>query len=137
MLPIGTHCIIELYDCPADLLNDQEFVKQAIREASEVGCTDLLGEVSHHFTPQGVTALGLLAESHISVHTWPECNYAAGDVFTCGDRAKAERACMYLAEKFRAGRHSYFKLIRGTEALTPEQAQTVSADAACHAASPA
>ncbi|MCG8405698.1 MAG: adenosylmethionine decarboxylase [Phycisphaerales bacterium] len=106
--------MVELYDCPSELLNDKKAITQALREAVDVGMADLLGEVSHQFTPQGVTALGLLSESHISIHTWPEHGYAAADVFTCGQRADAEKACLYLVDALQANRHEFIKLIRGT-----------------------
>jgi S-adenosylmethionine decarboxylase len=112
---IGTHCILELYDCPCDLLDDEAFVTNALREAVEHGMATLLHEVSHHFHPQGVTALGLIAESHVAIHTWPEYGYAAADVFTCGNRAKAEKACLYLVGALKAGSHSLRKLQRGQE----------------------
>ena len=109
----GTHLIVEMYDCPADLLNDRAFVERALREASaESGCT-LIKELTHKFAPQGVTGLALLAESHISVHTWPEANYAAADVFTCGHKADPEKACRYLVRAFEAGQHTLLKLDRG------------------------
>jgi len=113
---IGTHCIVELYGCPRELLNDEQFVKNAVREATSHGLATLMGEVSHRFQPQGVTALGLLAESHISIHTWPEHGYAAADVFTCGETANPQKACTYLINAFRADRHSLTKLVRGPEA---------------------
>lgn len=116
MANIGTHCILEMYGCPRELLNDQEFVRNAVREASDYGLATLMGEVSHQFHPHGVTALGLLAESHISIHTWPEHGYAAADVFTCGDTANPQRACVYLIRAFHAERHSLTKLVRGPEA---------------------
>ena len=105
MANIGTHCIVELYGCPPELLDDHEFVKGAVREATDYGLATLMGEVSHHFEPQGVTALGLLAESHISIHTWPEHGYAAADIFTCGDRTDPQRAADFLIRKFQAERH--------------------------------
>lgn len=110
----GTHCIAELYECPRDLLNDENRVKEALRGAVSQGMATLLHEVSHSFHPQGVTALGLIAESHVAIHTWPEFGYAAVDVFTCGERASAERACLFLVEALQAGRHSMVKLSRGT-----------------------
>lgn len=110
----GCHCMVELYDCPPELLNDEKAVTQALREAVDKGLADLLNLISHKFHPQGVTALGLLSESHISIHTWPEHGYAAADVFTCGDRADAEVACLYLVGALQAGRHSFVKLTRGT-----------------------
>jgi S-adenosylmethionine decarboxylase len=116
---LGIHCILELYDCPPELLNDEAYVKQSLRTAVDRGLSSMLQEVSHRFHPQGVTALGLLAESHISIHTWPEFGYAAADVFTCGDRAQPENACRYLVEAFRAGRHTFRRLARGAELGDP------------------
>jgi S-adenosylmethionine decarboxylase len=113
---IGTHCIVELYGCPRELLNDESFVQDALREATSFGLATLMGAVSQKFHPQGVTALALLAESHISIHTWPEHGYAAADIFTCGDRANPQRAADFLIRKFRADRHSLTKLVRGPEA---------------------
>jgi S-adenosylmethionine decarboxylase len=110
---IGSHCLVELYDCPAALLDDETVVRGAVRTAANEGFATLLHEVSHHFHPQGVTALGLIAESHIAIHTWPEHGYAAVDVFTCGDRANAEKACRHIARSLQAGRQSVTKLIRG------------------------
>ena len=117
LAPNGTHCILELYDCPTHLLDDELFVTQALRDAVQHSFATLLHEVSHKFNPQGVTALGLIAESHLSIHTWPEYGYAAADVFTCGDRAKAEKACAFLIDVFQARRHSLSKLMRGGEAV--------------------
>lgn len=113
--PGGIHCICELYECLPALLNDEQFVKQALREAANQGMATLLHEVSHRFHPQGVTALGLIAESHLAIHTWPEYSYAAVDVFTCGNRADAEKACRYLARTFQAGRYSLKSVARGSE----------------------
>ncbi|AFY70777.1 S-adenosylmethionine decarboxylase proenzyme [Thalassoporum mexicanum PCC 7367] len=109
---LGAHCILELYECPSHLLDDRHFVEKALREAAKVAESTLLSEVSHQFTPQGVTALVLLAESHISIHTWPEANYAAVDVFTCGEQTRPQEACEYLVQTFRAGNHLLLQLPR-------------------------
>lgn len=128
---VGTHFIAELYDCPPELLNDEVFVKNALRESVNHGLATLLHEVSHQFHPQGVTALALIAESHIAIHTWPEYGYAAADVFTCGDQADPARACRYLIQAFQARRHSLTKLGRGMEArltATPEEPVAAAVD---------
>ena len=104
--PVGTHCILELYGCRANLLNDVYFVRDAIEQASRQGMSTLLNLTSHRFEPQGVTAIALLAESHISVHTWPEHGYAAIDIFTCGETATPRQACRYLVEQFAATEHT-------------------------------
>mgnify|MGYP000291760935 CR=1 FL=1 len=115
MASVGTHCLLELYDCPADLLNDESVARKALREAAEKGNFTLLKEVAHRFEPQGITALGLLAESHISIHTWPEYGYAAVDVFTCGHRADPVRACRCIIRAYQAKRHCMLKLSRGEQ----------------------
>jgi S-adenosylmethionine decarboxylase len=112
LAPVGSHCILELYDCSEALLNDAEFVRDSLREAAKQANATLLNEVLHQFEPHGITALALLSESHISVHTWPEVRYAALDVFTCGSHTDPEEACRYLIKAFRAGRHSMTKLRR-------------------------
>lgn len=112
LAPVGIHCILELYDCPANVLDDVVYIRQALREAAEHSRSTLLGEITHQFQPHGVTALALLAESHISVHTWPEAGYVAADVFTCGHHTKPELACSYLIEAFQAGRHSLCRIPR-------------------------
>ncbi|HEY9825852.1 MAG TPA: adenosylmethionine decarboxylase, partial [Stenomitos sp.] len=68
---VGFHCILELYDCSKALLNDADFVRQSLRDAATQAKATLLNEVLHQFEPQGITALALLSESHISIHTWP------------------------------------------------------------------
>ncbi len=112
LAPVGIHCILELYDCPANLLNDLVFIQQSLREAAVKAQATLLGEVSYPFEPQGVTALVLLAESHISVHTWPESGYAAVDVFTCGQHTEPELACLYLIRALQSEYHVLRKIPR-------------------------
>ncbi len=114
--PVGTHCILELTGCPAKLLNDVRLIRDALAEASRQGMSTLLKLTSHKFEPQGVTALALLAESHISIHTWPESGYAAVDVFTCGEHARPRQACEYLAQRLEASGYTLRQLARGGSA---------------------
>lgn len=80
----GSHLLIDIWD--ASRLDDLEHVEETLREAvKEVGAT-LLRIDLHHFTENGgISGVAVLAESHMSIHTWPECGYAALDVFVCGD----------------------------------------------------
>jgi S-adenosylmethionine decarboxylase len=94
--PVGKHCILELYDCDPGKLNDEAFIRTSIATAAKEAGATVLHLISHHFQPQGVTGLVLLAESHLSIHTWPESGYAAVDVFTCGDHTMPDRACLAL-----------------------------------------
>lgn len=81
---LGRHLIAEFYDCDRQRLDDRAFVEAAITAAAEeVGAT-VLHVSAHRYAPQGVTATVIIAESHLSIHTWPEHGYAAADIFTCG-----------------------------------------------------
>lgn len=94
---LGNHCILELVGCPRDILSDEQRIRDAIAKVSESSLSALLQVSSHKVPNQGVTALGLLAESHISIHTWPALGYAAVDIFTSGDSARSSKACDLLA----------------------------------------
>jgi S-adenosylmethionine decarboxylase len=112
-VPVGTHCMLELYGCPPELLNDIEFIKQTLEDAAGIARSTLLERITHQFHPQGVTALALLAESHISIHTWPENGYIAADVFTCGEHTTPVEACEFIARAFKSSKHLLMKLPRG------------------------
>ena len=88
--PVGRHLIVELGGCDPARLDDPEAVRQAIREGAAAAGARLLSEIVHRFEPVGVTGLGLLAESHLAVHTWPERGYAAVDLMTCGSLREGE-----------------------------------------------
>ena len=113
MNTVGVHCILELKGCPSHLLDDEQHILQTMATASAQAMSTLLNLSSHKFDPQGVTALALLAESHISIHTWPESGYAAVDIFTCGETAKPRLACDYFVEQFQADDHTLTVLPRG------------------------
>ena len=114
---VGKHCILELYGCEHARLNDEDFLRSAITNAALRAGATLLNLITHRFEPQGVTGLALLAESHISIHTWPESGYAAVDVFTCGDHTMPESACQVLVEELKAHSH----LLKSFRRETPGQ----------------
>ncbi len=109
---IGRHCILELYKCNQARLNDEAFIRTTITSSAKIAGATLINLVTHSFKPQGVTGLALLAESHISIHTWPEIGYAAIDVFTCGDHTMPEKACKLLFEDFLAKDFSFKNIER-------------------------
>jgi S-adenosylmethionine decarboxylase len=111
---VGKHCILELYDCDSKRLDDEAFLRDAITTAASRAGATLLNLITHRFEPQGVTGLALLAESHISIHTWPESGYAAVDVFTCGDHTMPERACAVLVAELSAAHHKLTSFRRET-----------------------
>ena len=109
---IGRHCILELYQCDNAKLNDEAFIRTTITTSAKIAGATLINLVTHSFKPQGVTGLALLAESHISIHTWPEIGYAAIDVFTCGDHTMPEKACKSLFKDFLAKNFSFKNITR-------------------------
>ena len=136
MASVGMHCLLELYGCPVELLDDPDYLTRTLRDAAEGAGATWLDQCCHRFEPCGVTALGLLAESHISIHTWPEIGYAAVDVFTCGDKAVPEQACRHLVEHLRAERHTLASLPRATKLLPREVAGVDAHDAHMRETSP-
>ncbi|RME26439.1 MAG: adenosylmethionine decarboxylase [Deltaproteobacteria bacterium] len=119
MLRLGTHFLLEMAGCDGTLLDDAERVSAAMLEAARKANTTILGSSFHKFSPQGVSGVVVIAESHLSIHTWPELGYAAVDVFTCGDRAMPERACKFLIELFRPTEHQIKRLDRGIPGKLP------------------
>ena len=99
------HLLLELYKCDYEKLNDESFLRCAISKAAKSANATVLNLISNKFEPQGVTAIALLAESHLSIHTWPESYYSAVDIFTCGQNMKPERASKYLIEALMAKEH--------------------------------
>jgi len=81
---IGRHLIAEYYGCDTRVLDDLELVEaHMISTAEAIGAT-VVGRAFHKFAPQGVSGTVVIAESHLSIHTWPEAGYVAVDIYTCG-----------------------------------------------------
>jgi len=93
---VGKHLTVDMYGCRFENLNNLEFIKNAMIAAINEANMTLLDFTSYQFEPQGLTAIALLAESHMSMHTYPELGYAAVDIFTCGDHCRPERAVKVL-----------------------------------------
>lgn len=85
MKALGKHLILELYGCPPDRLDDPILVERVLTKAVEDSGATMIKPFFHQFSPQGVSGFVIIAESHFSIHTWPEYGYAAADVFTCGE----------------------------------------------------
>jgi len=122
LLALGKHLLLELKDCDAELLDNMEYLREALSSvASSIGAT-VIKDSFYQFSPQGISGVVIIAESHISVHTWPEFRYAAVDVFTCGEVIQPVRAVKPLAEKLKAKSTSYIELKRGLLTESPAAA---------------
>ena len=106
----GAHLIIDLYG--AQHLNDIDHIEATLRRCVTAAEATLLHIHLHHFQPNGVSGVAVLAESHISIHTWPEVGYAALDVFMCGN-ANPDACVPILREAFKAQRIAVGEHLRG------------------------
>ena len=110
---LGTHLLLDLKDCKSELLDDIEFIRQAMMEAADEAGATIVGETFHKFSPVGVTGIIAIAESHLCIHTWPEYGYAAVDIFTCGEGFKPYRAADLLIESLQCEGPAITEVKRG------------------------
>jgi S-adenosylmethionine decarboxylase len=110
----GKHWLVEFYSARA--LGDAKAIRRALRSAVTVSGATLLKLQLHHFGPgRGVTGVALLAESHISIHTWPERGYAAVDIFMCGPASSPQKALAALRTALGPRRVRIRRFERGLE----------------------
>lgn len=113
MRALGRHLLLELYGCDPELLKKLDVVRE-IMVAAAKGCKATVVDVAfHEFKPFGVSGVVVIAESHLSIHTWPEYRYAAVDIFTCGEAIKPEEAAQYIATRFQCAHPSIVEMKRG------------------------
>jgi S-adenosylmethionine decarboxylase len=110
---LGRHLLVELNDCDREVLNDLDLLREAMLTAAVESGAVILGDSFHRFSPQGVSGVVVIAESHLSVHTWPEYGYAAVDVFTCGSTVDPRKAAEVLIERLGSKNHSTTEIQRG------------------------
>ena len=117
----GNHILLELYGCNREKLNDELYLRCQLNTAAKLAEASVLNIVSNKFEPCGVTAIALLAESHLSIHTWPESNYAAVDIYTCGVSMNPELASQFLIKSLEASNHVLKTIIRDYPLLMESQ----------------
>lgn len=108
----GRHLLVEFHGCDRTVLNDKAGIESLMVGAAAAAGATVVGAMFHTFTPQGVSGVVVIEESHLSIHTWPEHGYAAVDFFTCGD-CLPERARDVLSEAFNADRTETMEVERG------------------------
>ena len=120
MSGIGQHGLLDLYGCPSGLLRSEGSLKQAMAEAATAAGATILSAAFHRFGGHGgITGVLLLAESHISIHTWPEYRFAAADIFMCG-RPDLEEAAGLLERALHARSRQWTQTPRGTRCPPPD-----------------
>lgn len=113
MKALGNHLIIELYECNQKKINNLEFVEKTMLDSARESGAEIIKSAFHKFNPHGVSGIIVIAESHFSIHTWPEYGYCALDIFTCGDTIQGEKALKFLKKEFKAKNISVIETKRG------------------------
>ena len=113
------HVLFDLKGClMTPPLDDEEYIKETLVEASKIANLELIKVDTHKFEPHGVTGYALLAESHISIHTWPENHIAKCDIFCCGEEAHPREAVQYLHGRFKSKEVRRWVCDRSSKILT-------------------
>lgn len=113
MEALGRHFLIELFGCNKATLDNVEKVEDILMEAAIRSKATIIKSSFHHFNPHGVSGMIIIAESHLSVHTWPEYGYIAADIFTCGKVLNPEKGIECMVENFEASYSSITEIKRG------------------------
>jgi len=113
--PVGHHYVAEASGCDPEIIGRVDKVEQILVRAAAVANVTIWSISFHRFSPNGVSGVVVISESHLSVHTWPELGYAALDIFTCGNDAKPEAAVEYALKGFGAKSMHITEVTRGLE----------------------
>jgi len=115
--PLGRHFLLDIAEAPFDLLDDPVGIEEALVATVRTMGAKVLGIYVHRLTPQGISGVVVISESHLTIHTWPELGEAAVDLFTCGDEVAAREAALALAPRLRAGRSELREVLRGVRSF--------------------
>jgi len=102
MKALGIHLLIEFWSCNRQKLDDMNYLEKIMAQAAEVAGATVLKTAFQDFNPQGVSGVVVIAESHLTIHTWPEHGYAAVDIFTCGSTVNPWSATRFLQQELEA-----------------------------------
>lgn len=113
MQALGRQILVEYYDCSETRLNSVEFIEDALLRAVRASNATVISHNFHKFSPYGVSGVVVIAESHVAIHTWPEYNYAAVDIFTCGETIDPWIIQEHLKFDFESSNVSSMEMKRG------------------------
>lgn len=121
---LGNHVLADFYDCHPSYMNDRDLIEKVMVEAAIHCGATVVESAFHQFNPIGISGVVVIAESHLTIHTWPEYNFASIDVYTCGEQLEPMDAIKYLEDKFGAkqseiSRHKRGALMRGPHKTEP------------------
>ena len=110
---LGRHILVEFFGCKPEIMNDVSRIENSMVDAAETAGATVINSTFHHFSPYGVSGVVVIQESHLAIHTWPEFQYAAVDLFTCGDEVNPWKSFDFLKEAFEAVHYSAIEMRRG------------------------
>ena len=110
---LGVHYLLDFYDCDNRYLSSVSKIKNVMVKAGKIGNFNVVKKCFHQFKPYGVSGVLVLRESHFTIHTWPEYNYAAVDIFLCDTRLSIDNVITYLCKFFSTNNFTIKKINRG------------------------
>ncbi|TLS38992.1 adenosylmethionine decarboxylase [Pseudalkalibacillus caeni] len=126
METLGYHIIAELWDCDHDKLNDLQLIEETFAHAALNAGAEIREVIFHPFDPQGVSGAVIIAESHLTIHSFPEHGYASVDVYTCGDSINPKDAALMIAKALDAKTMHSVEIPRGLGELKMKNPTTKS-----------
>ncbi len=128
MQVLGEQFLAEYYDCNRTILDDIEKIRSIMLQAANICGATVIDSKLHRFSPYGISGIVMIAESHLSIHTWPEYGYAAFDLFTCNPKLNSVGCLEYLHSELEAKSQLYTKLNRGLNGLESQKNVANSSD---------
>ncbi|MYL62651.1 S-adenosylmethionine decarboxylase proenzyme [Bacillus hwajinpoensis] len=121
METLGHHIIAEMWNCNKEKLNDLVYIEETFASAALEAGAEIRDVVFHPFEPQGISGAVIIAESHLTIHSFPEHGYASVDVYTCGDKIDPSEAANAIARSLEAKTIHTVKIPRGTGEITVKE----------------
>lgn len=113
MKSLGKHVLIEYHGCERALIQNVSYVREQMLEAVKASNGTIVTDVFHEFSPHGLSGVVVISESHVAIHTWPEHDFAAVDIFSCNDRLQKKQIETMLQAAFKAERVLSLEVERG------------------------
>ena len=110
---LGNHYLIDYYDCNKNILSVVNNIKEIMLNAGIIGNLHIVEECFHQFKPYGVSGVLILKESHFTIHTWPEYNYASVDLYFCDKNVNISNIIEFLNKEFMSKKYEIKKIERG------------------------
>lgn len=113
MAHLGIHLIADFFECDSSVINSIESVEKILTESVIISGATIVKPFFHRFSPQGISGIIVVAESHFSIHTWPEHSAAAVDIFSCGE-FNYIAALKFIKEQIKSASNSIVQIVRNS-----------------------